>query len=101
MTSAEIDNLLDIARGLRLPLLAYDAAVGHWDRLGRRIALASSSNAKRGVAAVVGVFGDPPPLDSGCGNRRERPDAPSLEALHHFARFARHPRSFARQVVVD
>jgi len=117
----------DIARGLPLPLLAYDAALGHWDRLGRRIASASSSNGNQGLiycrslelklqlisrrlfgristeesqrwwgflathrSSIVDAVTDP----------NDRMPA-SLEAFHHFAQLARHPRSFVRQVVID
>jgi predicted ATP-grasp superfamily ATP-dependent carboligase len=118
----------DIARGLPLPLFAYDAALGRWDRVRERMAFAAtSSGVKQGLiycrtlelklqliarrlsgrisreesqhwwgwlathrGSTVDAVADP-------GDRKPA----WLEAFHHFARFARHPRSFVRQVVTD
>jgi len=117
----------DIARGLPLPLLAYDAALGRWDRLSRRIALASNCSVQRGLIYCRSLELKLQLVTRQLCRRISREESERwwgwlrthrgstvdavadandrmpewLEAFHHFARFARHPRSFVRQVVTD
>lgn len=117
----------DIARGLPQPLLAYDAAVGRWDRLRARIEQARSTADGRGRVYCRGLelklllicrrlFGSMSRQETShwwrwlSSHRDSIADAvfqhddrlPGwLEALHHLVRCARHPRSFVRQLIAD
>jgi len=115
----------DVARGLPQPLLAYEAAIGHRGSLRRRIEAARSTAARRGhvycrslelklLLVLRRLFRRMSRQEAKrwwawlAKHRGSTVDAvfdpddrlpSSVEALHHFAGYVRHPRAFLRQVV--
>jgi len=115
----------DIARGLPQPLLAYEAAIGRRESLRHRIEAARSSAPRQGhvycrtlelklLLVLRRLCGRMSREESQrwwgwlAKHRGSTVDAvfdpddrlpASIEALHHFAEYARHPRAFVRQVI--